>query len=134
MLKSCQYCGRIHKASFDCGKKPKKVYKRITDEERTEANAVHHSRRWANKRNKIKERDNYRCQLCARGIYKTLNQYAVDDVEVHHIVPINEDVGLAYDDYNLITLCIYHHKQAERGNVSRETLQEIAKEQCDKYI
>lgn len=52
-----------------------------------------------------------------------------DDVSVHHIVPLAEDKTLAFDGYNLLTLCRYHHDMAEDGEIARDELSELAREQ-----
>jgi 5-methylcytosine-specific restriction endonuclease McrA len=111
MLKSCKYCGRIHDTKLDCGKRPKRK------KEPTQINKFRWSRRWREKAQQIKERDNYLCQVC-----KDNDRYTHDDLEVHHIVPLEEDYNLRLDDDNLITLCVTHHKQADRGEISREYL------------
>lgn len=49
-----------------------------------------------------------------------------EGLETHHIVPLAEDDTLAYDDDNLITLCVAHHKAAEQGEFSREALKKLA--------
>ena len=36
------------------------------------------------------------------------------------------------DDDNLITVCGYHHEMAESGQIDRQALHEIAKEQNEK--
>ena len=40
-------------------------------------------------------------------------------------MPIEEDYNKRLDDNNLITLCRYHHKMAETGEIPREELQEM---------
>ncbi len=114
MLKSCKYCGRIHKRSFDCGKKPKRR------KEPTKINKFRWSRKWRKKRNDIVERDNHLCQIC-----KENNKFTYNNLEVHHIVPLEEDYELRLDDENLITLCTTHHKEADKGDISREHLKKI---------
>ena len=44
---------------------------------------------------------------------------------MHHIIPLEEDYNKRLDSDNLITLCRYHHELAEKGEISREELQEI---------
>lgn len=111
MLKSCKYCMRIHDSKHDCGKKP------VPKKEPTEINRFRWSRKWTEKREQIKEIDNYLCQECkANGIY------TYDGLEVHHIVPLVDDFDLRMDEDNLITLCQEHHEQAEKGEISRECL------------
>ena len=114
MLKSCKYCMRIHDSKFDCGKKPKR------NKEPTRINKFRWSRKWRKTRNRIVERDQYLCQIC-----KQSNQYTYDALEVHHIVPLEEDYDLRLDDDNLITLCVTHHKAADRGEISREYLRSL---------
>lgn len=111
MLKSCKYCGRIHDTKFDCGKKHKRT------KPSNDINKFRWSRKWANKRESIKKRDNYLCQVC-----KINGRYTYDNLEVHHIIPIAEDYEQRLDDENLITLCQEHHEKAERGEISKEYL------------
>lgn len=126
MLKSCSYCGKIHPKGYVCAKKPKREYK-ITNIDK-----FRWSKAWQKKREWIKKRDNYLCQICLRKLHKTLKQYNYDELDVHHIVPINEDWDKRLNDDNLITLCSYHHKMAEQGEISREELLNIVKEQEQK--
>ncbi len=116
MLKSCKYCGKIHDSKYDCGMKPKRK------KQPTEINKFRWSRKWREKSLDIKERDNYLCQMALtdnppRYIYTTL--------EVHHIIPIEEDWDLRLEDENLITLSEEYHEKAERGEISRKTLFDI---------
>ena len=55
----------------------------------------------------------------------------VQDISVHHIIPLAEG-GELLDEDNLITLCRYHHEQAEKGKISRRELQVLAKLQNKK--
>lgn len=114
MLKSCKYCGRIHDSKYDCGMKPKRK------KEPNSINKFRWSRKWREKRNQVVERDKYLCQVCKKnGVYN------YDNLEVHHIVPLEEDYDKRLDDDNLITLCEKHHEQAEKGEISKEYLQEL---------
>lgn len=114
MLKSCKYCGRIHDNKFDCGMKPKRK------KEPTQINKFRWSRKWTEKREQIRERDNYLCLVC-----KAENRFTYEDLEVHHIVPLEEDYNLRLDDDNLITLCVIHHKAADREEIDREYLYKL---------
>ena len=71
----------------------------------------------------IRERDHYLCQWCL----KRKNKLTHERLSVHHIVPIEEDEALSFEDENLITLCDVDHEEAEKGNIEREVLKEIAK-------
>lgn len=111
---------RIHDSKFDCGMKPKRQ-KPIND-----INKFRWSRKWREKALKIKERDKYLCQLAIR---EEPPRYVYTDLEVHHIVSIEEDWDKRLDDENLITLSEGYHEKAERGEISKEYLKSIAEEQ-----
>jgi len=119
-LKSCPYCGRIHKADFDCGKKPPKIRRYSTDP--TPADTIRNSYRWQKVRERIKERDHYLCRLCISGYGGRGAELNSKDIEVHHIIPIEQDESKAFDDDNLITLCRYHHDLAEGEGVGMVVL------------
>ena len=46
-------------------------------------------------------------------------RYTYKELEVHHIVPIEEDYSKRLDETNLITLCRYHHELAEKNTIPR---------------
>ena len=123
MFKSCSYCGRIHKRGEVCHSKPKRK------KEPNNINKFRWSRRWTTKRKQINKRDNHMCQICIRKLYNTQQQYNFTHIEVHHIVPIHEDWDRRLDDDNLISLCAYHHKMADSGQIPRDELLAIAEEQ-----
>ena len=126
MLKSCQYCGRIHPKNYDCGRKPKKIKRD------TKAYRFHRTQAWQDKSIDIRERDHYLCQCCIRLMPGTMRKHNYDDLSVHHIEPLATDYDQRLDDNNLITVCGYHHELAERGEIDRELLHEIAREQNEK--
>ena len=128
MLKSCKYCGRIHDATYDCGRKPKRIYK----EKDNEAAAFRRKNIWTKLSKQIRERDNYLCQVCIRNRYLTQHTLSWDEISVHHIIPVTEDASKRLDPYNLITLCSQHHEFAESGHIPRAELLDIAREQEDK--
>ena len=114
-LKACAYCGRIH--SGPCEQKPKR------SKESTEITKLRTCRRWGETRQLIYERDHYMCRVClAQGRITT------GKVEAHHIVPLVENKELAYDIDNGITLCVKHHKAADRGEIDRGRLRELVAE------
>jgi len=119
MLKTCSRCGIVpenHVCPY------KKTYKKDRYEN---ADKFRKSTTWTNKSIKIRERDKYLCQLCIRNLYNTFNLYTYKGVEVHHIIPINEDYDRRLDDDNLITLCQMHHKMADKGEIPRQELLDI---------
>lgn len=117
MLKTCSVCGQIH--DFN------KVCKSTTKKKSTNANVFRKTNKWAEKSKSIRERDKHLCQICLTGKYDTNYRYTYKQLEVHHIIPIEEDYSKRLDSMNLITLCSYHHRMAEKGLISKEELQEI---------
>ena len=127
MLKSCQYCGRIHDSKFDCGKKPKRNYIRTKEDQ------FRYTRAWNNKREEIKQRDKYLCQVCIRNLYNTLQQFNYDGLEVHHAEKLNDAYEKRMDNDNLLTLCVYHHRMADRGEIPIGDIKDIIREQEQGY-
>lgn len=115
MLRSCQYCGRIHFKGYACPKKPRSKKRGSGEAERIRSTYA-----WQRARERVKERDHYLCVCClARG---RVNHVAL---EVHHIAPLEERPDLAYEDGNLITLCGRDHEDAEAGVITRGELLEL---------
>jgi 5-methylcytosine-specific restriction protein A len=79
----------------------------------------------------VRKRDRGLCQVCIRNLYNTQQQYTFDTIEVHHIVPLHEDITRGLDDDNLLTLCKYHHYMADAGDIPRDVQHDIAKQQED---
>lgn len=121
--KSCNYCGKVHDENYKCSKKPVKR-KRIDDIVR-----FRNSPKWQKKRKKIKERDNYLCQICLRNLYETKRQYNSESLQVHHAIPINMNEGSKLDENNLITLCSFHHSMCDKGKIPYEEIKKIIDEQ-----
>ena len=48
-----------------------------------------------------------------------------NNLQVHHIIPIDKNYDLKLNESNLITLCSYHHKQAEIKKISKEELYKL---------
>lgn len=120
MLKTCSRCGIVTRDHI-CPYKNKKKLK-------TTANAIRQTNRWHQKSLSIRERDNYLCRICRLKLYDTVIQYNSNELEVHHIVPLEIDETKAFDDDNLITLCNYHHKLAEANTIPQEELLKIVKD------
>lgn len=121
--KSCKYCGKTHEEDYKCKNRPVKR-KRID-----ESIYFRNSQSWQNKRKKIRERDNYLCQVCIRNLYNTERRYNYEGLQVHHAVPLNADKTLKLDDSNLITLCEYHHYLCDRGVIPYSEVKKIIDEQ-----
>ena len=116
MKRACTYCGRIHNYSYDCPMKPKPKGTKDKDIDRFRG-----SKLWKAKRKEILERDKGLCVVCRLGLCGEPTDLVPAD-SVHHIVPLAEDFDRRLDDDNLISLCAYHHEQAERGEISAEEL------------
>ena len=123
MLKSCSYCGRIHDSKYICKEKP------IKKKTITEADKFRWTRIWQKKREEIQKRDLYLCQICIRELYNTVTKYNTEELSVHHNTPINEDYNKRLDNNNLLTVCDYHHKMCDRGEIARKEVQKIIDEQ-----
>lgn len=128
MLKSCQWCGRIHDATYDCGRRPKRIHTK----EDNEVTAFRRKQVWTKLSKQIRERDNNLCQVCMRNLYLTSHTLSWNKIAVHHIIPISENDVRKTDPYNLISLCIMHHELAESGYIPRDELLKIAAEQEEK--
>lgn len=123
MLKSYSKCGKIHEHNYIC--KGEIVAREKAD---TLANKFRNTQAWKRKRNNIVIRDKGLCRLCIRNLYDPIERiYNHKLIEVHHIEPINENYEMRLQDSNLISLCTYHHKRADRGEISREVLKDIIK-------
>ncbi len=63
------------------------------------------------------------CEVCkAQGVYN------YNDLEVHHIEKLKDNPDGLLNDDNLICLCVYHHKQADAGELNADYLRELVKE------
>ena len=125
MLKSCQYCGRIHDKGFDCGKKPQP--QRRNDYRRSENTAGRYTNAWKLKAAEIKRRQKHICPLCYKEFLNGLCKLKTEPLEAHHIIPLEENAELLLEDGNIIGLCRRHHEAAEAGEVPRGELLELAR-------
>lgn len=116
MLRSCVYCGRMHPVGMTCPKKPARKF-----DKSSRAAKFRSSSAWKNKSREIRRRDLGLCRVClSQGVIES------HGIEVHHITPLEEDMGCGLEDGELVSLCAGHHKEAERGEISREWLRELA--------
>lgn len=122
MLKSCRYCGRIHPSNYVCPKKSKPA-----KHKNSKAAAFRNTSAWRKKRKQIFRRDFYLCRVCNEGSYEVFGVPGLDqDLQVHHIEPLEERFDLRLDDGNLLTCCSRHHRLAEDGDIPRDYLHELA--------
>ena len=117
---TCKYCGIVERGNHRC---PYKTYKNKAYD--TEADRFRKSKRWTNKSIEVRQRDRYLCRVCEANLYNTIYQFNYNELDVHHIVPINEDYDKRLDNDNLISLCRYHHKMADDGKISKEVLYKL---------
>ena len=105
MLRSCAYCGRLHEQGKECPKKPKRLFSKNSRAAKFRSSSI-----WKNKSQEIRRRDMGLCRVClSQGLIET------HGIEVHHITPLEEDMGCGLEDGELVSLCASHHKEAERG-------------------
>ena len=122
MLKTCKHCGVVSENHVCPHRKSRqKSGDRQSDKFRS-------TKIWQRKREEIKCRDKWLCQVCLRNRYNTLSFLNHKTVQVHHITSIQEDYNRRLDNDNLISLCAMHHKMAEEGQIPRAELYEIVKE------
>lgn len=122
MMKTCSKCGIVtedHKCPH------RKTRSKTRD---SQADKFRKTKAWIDKSKEIRTRDRYLCKVCINNLYNTINTYNYDKLEVHHIVPIHEDYDKRLDNDNLITLCNYHHRLAEHGEIAKEDLYRLIKE------
>lgn len=116
---TCSRCGVVSRG-HRC---PYRTYKKKAYD--TEADKFRQTRRWRNKSIEVRQRDRYLCRVCEANLYNTIQQFTYNEIDVHHIVPINEDYNKRLDNDNLISLCRYHHKMADDGKIPKEVLYKI---------
>ena len=118
-LKSCSRCGKIHPRGYNCN--VGRIYAK-TDESKLRSRYA-----WTKKAKQIKDDAYGLCEVCkAQGVY------TYDGLEVHHITKLRDDPNGLLDDDNLIALCVYHHKQADDGELDADYLRELVKERNKK--
>ena len=77
---------------------------------------------WQQKRQEIKEKANYLCEVCkAKGVY------SYEGLEVHHIHKLKHSQERLLDNANLVCLCTECHKKADSGKIPIEYLEELAR-------
>ena len=116
---TCSRCGVVPRGH----KCPYKTYRK--KERDTQADKFRKSKRWTDKSIEIRQRDKYLCVVCMANLYNTVRQFNYNKLEVHHIEKLNENYDKRLDNDNLITLCAYHHKLADNGQIPREELQSL---------
>ncbi len=119
MLVSCSRCGKMHPRGYKCN-----VGRAVRADR--EAYKLRSSWAWQKKSKEIKDKSQWLCAIC-----RDEGRYIYDNLEVHHIVKVNEDSSKAFDDYNLLCLCIKHHKLADEGKIDVGYQMELARKRED---
>ena len=110
----CTVCHTIHDGKCERVRYPER--RRNSDADRFRNTQV-----WRRTSERIKQRDLNCCRMCLKvGILENR------ELSVHHIIPIVVDYDKRLDEDNLITLCRYHHEQAERGAIRKRELLALA--------
>lgn len=124
MRRSCSYCGRVHERNVTCNRAP--VRGRKT--ERSQADRFRSTSAWSRCRERVLERDLYLCRCCVDGRFGCRGVPGLERLlSVHHIEPLEERFDLRLDEENLITVCRYHHEEAEKGAIPKSYLMELAR-------
>ena len=121
MLKTCKICGVVEEG-HRCPYRKNRTKTKDRQSDKFRNTAI-----WQRKRDEIKQKSKYLCEVCLDGKHHTLNTINYKNLEVHHIVPLGEDYSKRLDNDNLICLCSFHHKMAENGIITKEELMEIVK-------
>lgn len=121
MLRSCSYCGRIHDTNYKCNS-------RLRVE--TEEYKLRNTYKWHDKSREIRERALHVCEVCKdKG---SVN--AGDNIEIHHITKLRDDPNGLLDNYNLVCLCVSHHKSADAGEIDPDYLRKLAQQREEKFL
>ena len=115
VYKTCGRCGQIHASNFVC-KKNRPVFNRTIEDQLRGRN------KWKMKSLEIRIKANYLCEVC-----RAQGQYIYNDLEVHHITKLSEDMTKWLDDDNLICLCTACHRKADDGDIGKEYLHQLAR-------
>ena len=113
---TCRYCGIVQRG-HQC---PHKKSRQKSGDRQSDR--FRKTKAWTQKSIEIRQRDRYLCQCCLNNLYDTIDWLNYKTVEVHHIVPLQEDYNRRLDNDNLISLCSYHHKMADKGQIQRDVL------------
>ena len=124
-LITCSHCGIVRRG-HRC---PHKTYKK---KESTEIRSFRNSQAWIKKSAEIKTKAKCLCEVCMDDKYYTVNQFNFKNLETHHIEALHENFNRRLDNLNLVVLCQAHHKMAEKGDIPKEYLFELAEKRENK--
>lgn len=116
MYKACSRCGKVHDTKLKCKPTTKLIYKRA------DTDKLRNKYAWAKKSAEIREASNYLCAVCLDEGVATY-----DNLEVHHITKLKDEPSRLLDNSNLICLCQEHHKMADKGEIDKKYLENLAR-------
>ena len=114
MYKTCGRCGQIHAKNFTCNKNKPVVKKTPIDKLRGK-------NKWRMKSLEIRAKANNLCEVC-----REQGEYIYNDLEVHHITKLSEDISQWLNNDNLVCLCTKCHKKADDGKIDKDYLRQLA--------
>mgnify|MGYP003491423993 FL=1 len=120
--RSCPRCGRIHKYNEPC------PIRKVNYSKDTKENGFRSTRQWRNKSLQIRELSGNVCAVCL-----DLGMITYNNLEVHHIEPLEDRFDLRLEDSNLICLCSEHHHQAERGEIDKSYLKRLVEKRDEMF-
>jgi 5-methylcytosine-specific restriction protein A len=123
MLVSCKFCGLMHRRGHTC---PKRI-NTIRTKENNYITRFRSNSTWQRKREEIKKRDQFLCQVCLLDKYFTERIYNTKNLEVHHIDSISKKWEKRLQNDNLVTLCSFHHRMADMGEIPKDFLISIVR-------
>jgi 5-methylcytosine-specific restriction endonuclease McrA len=112
MLRACSKCGRVHDSSYKCNKG------RLPQ---TQEQALRNLSKWHKKSEEIRDKSFNLCAIC-----EDLGEINYLNLEVHHIIKLRDEPRGLLEDSNLICLCSYHHKLADKGEYDIDYLRALA--------
>lgn len=124
-LRACVYCGQVHEVDFKCKLKPKVDYAKY----KKDYDKLRNKKAWARLAEAVKRDSNYLCEVCFDK-----GRLIADGLESHHIVKIKDNPDLFLDEQNIVCLCKYCHKMADRGELDKDYLRELAQRRIEKQV
>ena len=119
MYKACSKCGKLHSYNYKCN-----ASRPIRNDNESK---LRNKNKWHKKSEEIREASNYLCSIC-----KEEGRYNYKHIEVHHIDKLRDRPDRLLDNYNLVALCIEHHRLADEGKIDKDYLFKLARDREDK--
>ena len=108
----CKHCLKVHDREHECDAKKKhrrmKQQARRNDNRYKVYNDCYNTSRWKKVREQVLKDSNYMCEVCME-----LGKLNHEDIQVHHVEKVKNNVEKMYDIDNLIVVCREHHNIIE---------------------